>query len=203
VRLAAPSDREFPGGFPGHTATLGWVLSHVEITARVTVTPVAHFVWSNRLEYRYDCFVCQRVGRMVSLHPSAEHGLCHSSERRLEWQDEQAIAGSHPAPIRVTGFETAETGPSLRLRCRLSFWWAPFTDLKRRDVRASELGGHRWVQLHYRVGCHTCRDAGHDDWFGPQSPLQTDQVWPVTTSCPRCTTELVTVTGPPEIDLVG
>lgn len=179
------------------------MLSHVEVTARVEVTQAAHFVWSNRVEYTYDCFVCQRVGRMVSLHPGAEYGMCHSSERRLEWQDDQDIAGSHPAPIRVTGFETTENGVSSRLRCRLSFWWSPFVDLKRPDVRASELGGHRWVQLHYRVGCHVCRDAGHDDWFGPQNSVQTDQVWPVASSCPRCAAELVTVAGPPEINLVG
>jgi hypothetical protein len=179
------------------------VLSHVEITARVTVTSAAHFVWSNRLEYAHDCFVCRRVGRTVSLHPGAENGLCHSSEQRLEWQDDIDVAGAHPAPIRVTAFDTAGDGTSQRLRCRLSFWWSPFFDLKRTDERASELSEHRWVRLHYRVGCYICRDAGSDDWFGPQNSVQTNQVWPVTSSCPRCQTELATVIGPPEINLVG
>lgn len=179
------------------------MLSHVEITARVILTPVAHFVWSNRLEYAHDCFVCRRVGRTVSLHPNAENGLCHSSERRLEWQDDVDVAGAHPAPIRVTGFDTAGDETSQRLRCRLAFWWSPFFDLKRPDERASELSANRWVRLHYRVGCHVCRDAGHDDWFGPQNSVQSNQVWPVTGSCSRCGTELVTVSGPPEINLVG
>lgn len=179
------------------------MLSHVEITARASVTPAAHFVWSNRLEYSHDCFVCRRVHRTVTLHPGAESGLCHSSDRRLEWQDDIDVAGAHPAPIRVTGFDTTAGGGVERLRCRLSFWWAPFFDLERPDQRASELAECPWVRLHFRVGCHVCRDAGHDDWFGPQDSVRTNQVWPVTRPCPRCDTELVTMAGPPEIDLVG
>lgn len=179
------------------------MLSHVEITARVTVTPAAHFVWSNRLEYAHDCFVCRRVGRTVALHHGAAHGLCHSSRRQLEWQDELDEAGRHPAPIRITGFDTAGDGAAQTLRCRLSFWWSPFTDLKRPDERGSELGAGPWVRLHYRVGCHTCRDSGLDDWFGGPKSVQSNMVWPVTSSCPRCDTELVTASGPPEINLVG
>lgn len=179
------------------------MLSHVEVTARVEVTPAAHFVWSNRLEYSHDCFVCRRVGRTVVLHHGAAHGLCHSSRHQLEWQDDLDEVGRHPAPIRITGLDTAGDAGVQTLRCRLSFWWSPFTDLKRPDERAAELGAKRWVRLHYRVGCHTCRDAGEDDWFGVQKSLQSNMVWPVTSSCPRCQTELVTMSGPPEINLVG
>lgn len=158
------------------------MLSHVEVTARVTVTPAAHFVWSSRLEYAHDCFVCEQTGGKVLLHHGATHGTC-------------SLTG-HRAPIRVTGFDAADQGSARQLRCRLSFWWSPFGE-------ASELSAAPWVLLGYRVGCHTCRDAGEDDWLGIQNSVQSDQVWPVTSSCPRCDTELVTMSGPPEINLVG
>ncbi len=175
----------------------------MEITARVEVTPAAHFVWSNRLEYSHDCFVCRRVGRTVVLHHGAAHGLCHSSRGQLEWQDDADDVGRHPAPIRVTGFDTAGNDATQTLRCRVSFWWSPFTDLKSPDERGSELGAFPWARLHYRVGCRTCRDAGEDDWFSGEHSLQSNTVWPVTRSCPRCGTELLTMTGPPEIGLVA
>lgn len=176
------------------------MLSHVEVTARVTITPAAHFVWSNRLEYAHDCFVCRRVGRTVSLRHGAAQGVCVSSRRRLEWQDDMDDAGMHSAPIRITGFDTSGDTATQILRCRLSFWWAPFTDVQHPDKPGSELGS--WVRLHFRVGCHTCRDSGQDDWFGEPDSLQSNLVWPVTTSCPRCGSELVTMSGPPEINLV-
>lgn len=179
------------------------MLSHVEIAARVTVTPAAHFVWSKLLEYSLDCFVCRRVGRTVALHHGAAQGVCHSSRRQLEWQDDLDDVGKHPAPIRISGFDTAGDKTSQTLRCRLSFWWSPFTDLKRPEQRGSELGDGPWVRVHYRVGCRTCLDSGVDDWFSEQKSFQTNMVWPVTSSCARCGTELVTMSGPPEINLVG
>ncbi|RAS63838.1 hypothetical protein C8D87_106240 [Lentzea atacamensis] len=179
------------------------MLSHVEVTARVTVSPAAHFVWSNRVEYSHDCFVCRRVGRTVALQHGATQGVCHSSRRQLEWQDDLDDAGMHPAPIRITGFDTASDGGVETLRYRLSFWWSPFADLKRPGERGSELGDKPWVRVYYRVGCHTCRDSGVDDWVGEQKSLQSNMVWPVTSSCARCGTELVTMSGPPEINLVG
>jgi len=184
------------------------VLSHVEITARVAVTEAAHFGWSNKVEYSHDCFVCRRVGRTVSLRHGAEHGVCHSSQSPLPWQDEQAgqgeiQVGAHPAPIRVTGFDSAGDGATRTLRCRLSFWWAPFTDVERPGAQVGELGAGPWVRLYYRVGCHTCRDAGVDDWYGGEQSVQTNLVWPITRPCARCGTDLVTASGPPEITLVG
>ncbi|GGU61171.1 hypothetical protein [Lentzea flava] len=178
------------------------MLSHVEITARVAVTSGAHFVWSNRLEYSHDCFVCRRVGRTVALHHGATHGVCHSSRRQLEWQDDLDDFGVHPTPIRITGFDTGSDGEVEVLRCRLSFWWSPFADVKRPGEHGSELAVRPWVRVHYRVGCHTCRDSGRDDWFGEQKSFQSNTVWPVTGSCPHCRAELVTMSGPPEINLV-
>lgn len=179
------------------------MLSHVEITARVEVTEAAHFWWSNRVEYSHDCFVCRRTGRTVVLHEGAAHGLCSSSQRLLEWQDDLDLAGSHPAPMRITGFDSSRGQAQHTLRCRLSFWWSPFTDLKRPEERGSELAAKSWVRLHYRVGCHACRDAGEDDWFNAEQSFQTNAFWPVARPCTRCGTDLVTMTGPPEITLVG
>jgi hypothetical protein len=162
------------------------VLSHVEVTARVTVTPAAHFVWSNRLDFTHDCVVCLRVGRVMKLQHGMPYGLCTGNE--------------HPAPIRVSGFDTTDHGAERALRCRISFWWAPFNDLKESGVQASELAAEPWVQLNYRVGCHTCRDTGVGDWLGIDGFLRSG--WgPVTTSCPRCATELVIAAGAPEINL--
>ncbi|MET8761098.1 hypothetical protein [Lentzea sp. NPDC004782] len=163
------------------------MLSHVEITARVTVTPAAHFVWSNRLEYSHDCFVCRRVGRVVQLRHGMSYGLCATDE--------------HPAPIRVSAFDTTDHGAERALRCRITSWWAPFDDLTKPEVRASELAAEPRVRLHYRVGCHTCRDNGIDDWLGLEGHLASG-TGPVTTPCPRCETELLTGSAP-EITLVG
>ena len=165
------------------------MLSHVEITARVTVTPAAHFVWSNRLEFSHDCVVCLRVGRMMQLQHGMPFGLCTGNE--------------HPAPIRVSGFDAADHGAERRLRCRVTSWWAPFADLMEPEVQASELTAEPFVRLNYRAGCHACRDAGEGDWLGHEGSLHSEMVWPVTSSCPRCQTELVTVIGPPEINLAG
>lgn len=165
------------------------MLSHVEITARVTVTPAAHFVWSNHLELTHDCLVCLRVGRTMQLQHGMPHGLCAGNE--------------HPAPIRVTGFDASDHSTERRLRCRVTSWWAPFADQEEPDVQASELASDPWVRLNYRVGCHTCRDNGVDDWLGIERSVHSNLTWPVTSSCPRCDTELVTIAGPPEINLVA
>ena len=162
------------------------MLSHVEVTARVTVTPAAHFVWSNRLDYRHDCFVCQRVARLVRLQHGMPHGLCTPDE--------------HRAPIRVSAFDTTDHGAERGLRCRITFWWAPFDDLAEPGVQASELAAEPWVQLNYRVGCHVCRDNGVSDWLGIEGHLRSGS-GPATSSCPRCRTELVATAGVPEINL--
>lgn len=163
------------------------MLSHVEITARVTVTPVAHFVWANRLDYSHDCFVCQRVARLVQLQHGTPYGLCTGS--------------GHLAPIRITGWDTTDDGSERRLRWRVSFWWAPFSDPREPEIRASELPVQPWAQVHYRVGCHTCRDNGVADWMGVEGGL-TSGAAPTAGSCPRCGTELLTASAP-EINLVG
>jgi hypothetical protein len=163
------------------------VLSHVEVTARVTVTPAAHFVWSNRLDFTHDCLVCLRVGRVVQLRHGMPHGLCTGNE--------------HPAPMRVSAFDATEHGAERRLRCRITSWWAPFNDLMEPEVQASELTAQPWVRLNYRVGCHTCRDDGVGEWLGIEGHLISGAA-PVTSSCPRCGTELITGTAP-EINLVG
>jgi hypothetical protein len=159
----------------------------VEVTARVTVTPAAHFVWSNRLDLTHDCLVCRRVGRVVQLRHGMPHGLC--------------AGGEHPAPMRVSAFDATERGDERRLRCRITSWWAPFTDLVEPEVQASELTAEPWVQLNYRIGCHTCRDNGVGEWLGIEGQL-TSGAAPVTSSCPGCGTELITAMAP-EIDLVG
>ena len=164
------------------------MLSHVEITARVTVTPAAHFVWSNRLEYAHDCFVCRRVGSLVELQHGKPYAICTGS--------------GHPAPIRVSGFDTTDHGTERRLRWRVSFWWAPFSDAGKPDVQASELPVEPWAQVHFRAGCHACRDNGVDDWLDVEGHLASGTAPPIS-SCPRCDTELVTAAGPPEINLVG
>jgi hypothetical protein len=164
------------------------VLSHVEITARVTVTPAAHFVWSNRLDFVHDCLVCLRVGRTMQLRHGMSYGLCTGNE--------------HPAPIRVSGFDATEHGPERDLRCRITFWWAAFNDLMEPDVQASQLTAEPWAGLNYRVGCHTCRDAGVGDWLGIERFVRSGE-GQVTSPCPRCGTELVTVARAPEINLVG
>ncbi len=163
------------------------MLSHVEVTARVTTTPAAHFVWSNRLELTHDCFVCRRVARTMRLQHGIPHGLCSEQE--------------HPAPIAVTAFDAADHGEERRLRCRITSWWAPFDDQQDPELKAAELAAEPWVRLNYRVGCHICRDAGEDDWLGIERSIHSGLTWPVTSECPRCGTELVTVSGPPEINL--
>ncbi|MFD9704000.1 hypothetical protein [Lentzea sp. NPDC059081] len=179
------------------------MLSHVEITARVEVAEAAHFGWSSQVEFSHDCFVCRRTGRTVRLRHGATHGVCHSSRQPLEWQDEQAETGGHPAPIRITGFDIAGDKTSTTLRCRLSFWWSPFTDSERPGAQGGELGAGPWVRLFYRVGCHACRDAGEDQWFNGEQSLQTNTVLPVVRPCQKCGTDLVTMVGAPGITLVG
>ncbi|USX49256.1 hypothetical protein [Lentzea sp. HUAS12] len=193
------------------------MLSHVEITARVELTEAAHFWWANRIEYSHDCFVCRRTGRTVTVHHGAAHGVCQSAQRPLEWQagpdeagdgavaggDPAVPPGSHPAPIRITGFDAVGSRDDNTLRCRLSFWWSPFADVERPQARGGELGTGPWVRLFYRVGCHACRDAGEDQWFNGEQSLQTNAVWPVARPCRKCGTDLVTMTEPPEIRLVG
>ncbi|MEV6713191.1 hypothetical protein AB0M48_14265 [Lentzea sp. NPDC051208] len=164
------------------------MLSHVEVTARVTVTPAAHFVWSNRLDFVHDCLVCLRVGRVVQLQHGMPYGLCTGNE--------------HPAPVRVSAFDAAEHGAERSLRCRITSWWAPFSDPTEPEVRASELTAVPWVRLNYRVGCHTCRDDGVGEWLGIEGYLESGAA-PVASSCPRCGTELVSAAAVPEIDLVG
>lgn len=164
------------------------MLSHVEVTARVTVTPAAHFVWSNRLDFVHDCLVCLRVGRVVQLQHGSPYGLCTGDE--------------HPAPVRVTAFDAVEHGAARRLRCRITSWWAPFSDSVEPAVQASELSAEPWVRLHYRVGCHTCRDSGVGEWLGIEGDLRSGAA-PAARACPRCGTELVSAAAVPEIDLVG
>ncbi|MCX2954398.1 hypothetical protein [Lentzea sp. NEAU-D7] len=164
------------------------MLSHVEVTARVTVTPAAHFVWSNRLDLVHDCLVCLRVGRVVQLRHGMPYGLCTGNE--------------HPAPMRVSAFDAAEHGAERRLRCRITSWWAPFSDSVEAGVQASELSAEPWVRLHYRVGCHTCRDSGVGEWLGMEGALESGAASAVS-SCPRCGTALVSAVAGPEIDLVG
>lgn len=164
------------------------MLSHVEVTARVTVTPAAHFAWSNRLDYSHDCFVCLHVTRLVELQHGKPYGICTGT--------------GHPAPIRISGCDMTDRGSERRLRWRVSFWWAPFSEPEATDVQASELPVEPWAQVHYRVGCHVCRDNGVDDWLGIEGHLASGAA-PAISSCPRCGTELVTITDPPEINLVG
>lgn len=135
------------------------MLSHVEVTARVTVTPAAHFVWSNRLDLTHDCLVCLRVGRVVQLQHGMPYSLCTGNE--------------HPAPMRVSAFDAADLGDERRLRCRITSWWAPFSDLMDPEVQASELTAEPWVRLNYRVGCHACRDDGVGEWLGIEGHLIT------------------------------
>lgn len=152
------------------------------------ITPAAHFIWSNRLELAHDCFICRRTGRMMQLQHGMAYGLCTEQE--------------HPAPIAVTGFDSTDHGEERRLRCRVSFWWAAFDDQVEPDVHGSELTAEPWVGVHYRVGCHTCRDAGEGDWLGIEKTVHSGLTWPVTSACPKCGTELVTVAEAPRINLV-
>jgi hypothetical protein len=100
----------------------------------------------------------------------------------------------------VSGLDTTDHGSERRLRWRVSFWWAPFSEPRNSEVVASELSVTQWAQVQFRAGCHTCRDNG-DDWLGLEGQLISG-TGPVTTSCPRCGTELVTGSAP-EINLVG
>jgi hypothetical protein len=159
----------------------------VEVTARVTVAPAAHFLWANRLDYSHDCFVCQRVARLVQLQHGTPYGLCTGNE--------------HLAPIRISGFDTTDNGSERSLRWRVSFWWAPFSDPGEPEIRASELPVQPWAAVHYRVGCHNCRDNGVDEWLGIEGQLTTG-AGPAISPCPRCGTELLTGSAP-EINLVG
>ena len=45
--------------------------------------------------------------------------------------------------------------------------------------------------------------AGEADWFNGEQSLQTNVALPVARPCTRCGTDLVTMTGRPEITLVG
>jgi hypothetical protein len=163
------------------------VLSHVEVTARVTVTPAAHFVWSNRLAYSHDCFVCLRVGRLVELQHGRPYGICTGND--------------HPAPIRVSGCDMTEHGSERRMRWRVSFWWAPFSEPGDSEIQGSELPVAPWAQVQYRAGCRVCRDNGVDEWLDVEGTLASGAA-PSTTSCLRCGTELLTGSAP-EINLVG
>lgn len=159
----------------------------MEITARVEITPASHFVWSNELGFAADCLVCQRVGRVVRLRHGLPYGVCGGDE--------------HRAPLRVSAFDTTDAGTERRLRCRVTSWWAPFADREQPDVQASELTAEPWVELNYRVGCHTCRDGSVGDWLSTEGRLRSG-TGTVTTSCERCGTELLTAHAP-EINLVS
>jgi hypothetical protein len=193
-------------------AILGTVLVSVEVVAEVFVGRDAHFFWDRAVEFSYDCFVCRRRRRTVRLRHGDEEGRCVSQRKPPELiprgvHSFEEVSFVHPAPIRVTGFNTAQRRDQDRdrytLRCQIRYWWAPFDDAKDQEP-ATTLTDNPWVRIHYGLGCRSCDRAGREDGLtspGQQS-IQTNMVWPVVATCPTCERTLLTAETGPTITLV-
>jgi hypothetical protein len=192
---------------------LGWVLGHVEVVAVVETDVEAHFFWERRIEFSHDCFVCRRRGRTVVLNHGEDEGRCVSAHKPSDLvppgvHSFDEVAFVHPAPIRVAAFDTTtrriEYGNRQTLRCRLTFWWAPFQDVKHPEDIASALTSHPWVRLSLGLGCRSCYEAGHQDALRApgHGSIQTNTQWPKTTCCPNCERKLLTAETGPAITMV-
>jgi hypothetical protein len=119
----------------------------------------------------------------------------------------EEVSFIHPAPIRVTGFDTMQHRSQDRdvhtLRCRIRYWWVPFNDAKDQEP-AGRLTRRPWVRIDYSLGCMSCYQAGHTDALATpgQHSIGSSAVWPVVMTCPRCGLELLTADIGPTITLV-
>lgn len=188
------------------------VLIRVEIVARVWTDREAHFFWRPQVEYSHDCFVCRRTRRTVIVESGQQEGRCVSGRKPSEQiapgvHSFEEVSLVHPAPIRISAFDTAQTsaddGQMHSLRCQLMQWWAPFNDTKRDDP-ASTFSQSPWVRLHYHLGCRACFNNGNKDGLGVPGPgsTQTNSVWPERSTCPTCDRQLLLIEDAPAVTLV-
>ncbi|HVK24189.1 MAG TPA: hypothetical protein VM677_22785 [Actinokineospora sp.] len=190
------------------------MLAHIEIEATVKTDPQAHFYWKPQVEFSHDCFVCRRRGRTVLLDTGWTEGRCASGSTPVELASTAAPnhdkkASTHPAPIRLVAFDTAQRGDGLSvvqtLRCRVTSWWSPFHDITDPAQAGAALTERPWVRLAFGLGCTSCFDDGDRDPLNVPgtSSIQTNLVWPSEMRCPKCARVLVTTETSPRITLVA
>jgi hypothetical protein len=188
------------------------VLVNVQVVAEVKADRNAHFYWDGSIDFRYDCFVCRRKERTVRLRLGDEEGRCVTARKPDDLippgiHSFEDVSFVHPAPIRVSGFDVGQRRDAdrdfHRVRCQLSYWWAPFDDAKN-DKAATVLAPHPWVRLDYGLGCRACYQAGHEHAIGVpgRCSIQTNTLWPVETSCPTCERTLLRIETGPTVTLV-
>jgi hypothetical protein len=148
------------------------MLLSVEIRARITGLTQArpsHLVhWLEPMELSLDCCICERADRTVVLKQGEERAVCTSDEKH----------GRHPAPARITAFDTTTLATELALRAVVAYWWAPFHDAKR-DVDATTVSTVPWVRLALGYFCPEHKEGG-------KASIQSNMVRPVTLACASC-----------------
>jgi hypothetical protein len=159
----------------------------VEIRAVITgLTPSrpSHLLhWLDPVALSLDCCICERARRTVLLKQGEERGVCTSNEKR------------HPAPARITAFDTTTFATELALRAVVDYWWAPFHDAKR-DIDATTTSTVPWVRLTLGYYCPEHKDGG-------KASLQSNMVRPVTLSCTSCSETIAVSKEAPTIQSLG
>lgn len=193
-------------------AILLGMLIHVEAVASVQVDRDAHFFWERDVSFGHDCFICRRTRRTVSVAYGAEEGRCFSSRK----PPESAGAGIHtfdtayfvhPVPVRISAFDVSQRRDDgvdhHAVRCRLSYWSAPFEDAKRHEV-SRPLPIAAWIRLNFSLGCRACYGSGHADALGRpgKHSIQSNTVWPWSMTCPTCERTLLIADAGPTMSLI-
>jgi hypothetical protein len=184
------------------------VLTLIAVEATAQVDALAHFFWRPTVEISLDCFICCRTGRTMLVEQGYEAGRCMSAREHPQEIPPEVPSLSdtmfvHAAPLRIARFDwaSAQTGCNT-LRCTLSYWYAPFTDLKRQHPSA-RLNASPWTRLPYGLGCRACYDTGVEGALSlPTGSIQSNLVWPLVASCPTCQRSLVTFTTAPSITII-
>jgi hypothetical protein len=188
------------------------MLMHTEAIISVQVDRDAHFLWERTVEFTYDCFVCRRGRRTVFVTAGAEEGRCISSQKPPELvgpgiHSFSEVSFVHPAPVRISAFDVSQRRDDAvdrhTLRCRLSYWSAPFRDAKRGET-SMVLSNASWIRLGFNVGCRACYSRGHAEALqrpGKHS-IQTNMIWPWSMTCPTCERTLLTADTGPAMSLI-
>jgi hypothetical protein len=162
------------------------VMLRVEIRAVLTgladSRPSHQLHWRDPVELALDCCICERTGRTVFLRQGQERAVCSSDEAH----------GRHPAPARITAFDTTTSATELALRAVVAYWWAPFHDAKR-DVDGTTLSTAPWARLAIGYYCPEPKTAG-------QASIQSNLVRPVTLNCASCSQVIAISEEAPSIE---
>lgn len=138
--------------------------------------------WKRTLELSLDCPICRREGRTIGLTWGDEVGDCSGSGMSLP---------RHPAPARITAFDTTHSQAGLALHAVVDYWWAPFTDPKSGEP-ATALTRAPWVRLHVGYRCPDAQQSGEDS-------IQSNLVRPTRLLCQHCGLAIATSRTAPVI----